>query len=552
MNDRQVDMLMKAAQKTFVNELGSKIEEMEELFAACKDECSEYDTKRLLRFFHSINGTASTLNLDYISSIGKEWEKNIKDLTDIGLNLDKDTLQDIYMAINTIKKKISNIGEKNIARTTPNESNEYINMADRGKILLIDDDITILKLLENAFVTEGYQVYICDDSESAMDTIAITRPDIIILDIMMPKVNGYELLEKIKSKLEYSDIHVIFLSAKSEIDDRINGLKAGADDYITKPFAIGEITTKIEMIMRRSNNYKEKLLRDSLTDACSRYYFNYRIAEELERYRRNGSIFSIAFIDMDNYKYINDQYGHQTGDYVLKELVSYITGNIRGCDSIYRYGGEEFIILMPDTTKEKAYMVIERLRQGFGSKAISIGGEVLIVTFSAGIKQVCEINETVDEIINDADKAMYYAKKSGRNKVMVHNGEINIQNLRKTLLIVDDENTILKLLRDRLSSIGYNVITAKDGNNAIKIAQEVRPDAIVLDLILPDIDGFEVCKQIKENILTHSSKIIMLSKKKQKKSIVKGLYSGADDYVTKPFSMSELEARIMRIINSAN
>jgi PleD family two-component response regulator len=176
----------------------------------------------------------------------------------------------------------------------------------------------------------------------------------------------------------------------------------------------------------------------------------------------------------------------------------------------------------------------------------------LNVTFSAGIKQVCDINESVERIIDDADKAMYYAKKCGRNRAIVYDEEISIQELKKTLLIVDDENTILRLLRDRLSGIGYNVITAKDGISAIKTAKEIHPDAIVLDLILPDIDGFEVCRQIKENLHTHSSKIIMLSKNKQKKSIVKGLYCGADDYITKPFSMSELEARIMRVLNSTD
>jgi diguanylate cyclase (GGDEF)-like protein len=118
--------------------------------------------------------------------------------------------------------------------------------------------------------------------------------------------------------------------------------------------------------------------------------FNLRKAEELERYKRNGTIFSIAFIDMDHYKYINDRYGHQTGDHVLKELVSYIAANIRKCDSVYRYGGEEFVILMPDTSDEQAYMVIERLRQGFGIESISVGGLTLNVTFSAGIRQVSD------------------------------------------------------------------------------------------------------------------------------------------------------------------
>lgn len=552
MNDKQVDMLMENAQKIFISELRDKIAEMELLFISCQEECSESDARQIMRFFHSIKGTASTLGLDYLSSIGKEWEAKIRDLAEQGHPLNGIVLKDAYTTVRTIKKKISNMDEGNDTRNTLILSDEYINMPDRGKILLVDDDITILKLLENAFTLEGYKVYICEDSASAMDTIAITRPDIIMLDIMMPKLSGYEILEKIKLKPEYSDMYVILLSAKGDIDDKIKGIKSGADDYITKPFVIGEVITRVEMIMRRSKNYREKLLKDNLTDAYSRYYFNLRVAEELERYRRNGTIFSLAFVDMDHYKYINDRYGHQTGDHVLRALVSYIALNIRKCDSIYRYGGEEFIVLLPDTTEEKAYMVIDRLRQGFNSEPISVGGVTVHVTFSAGIKQVNDKDESVEQLISDADKAMYYAKRCGRNRVAIYNREMRAQSLKKTLLIVDDENTILKLLKDRLSNIGYNVITAKDGKGAIALAAEVHPDAILLDLILPDIDGFEVCKRIKENILTHSSKIIMLSKKKQKKSIVKGLHSGADDYVTKPFSMAELEARIMRALNNAS
>lgn len=464
--------------------------------------------------------------------------------------LDKDILRDAYMAINTIKKKICNKRERNNTSRTLHVSDEYVNMPDRGKILLVDDDITILKLLENAFTLEGYKVYICDDSASTMDTIAVARPDIIILDIMMPELSGYEILEKIKAKPEYSDIYVVFLSGKGDADDKIKGIKSGADDYITKPFVIGEVVTRVEMIMRRSDKYREKLLKDCLTDAYSRYYFNLRITEELERYRRNGTIFSIAFVDMDHFKYINDQYGHQTGDHVLKELVSHITKNIRGCDSIYRYEGEEFIILLPDTTEDNAYTAIERLRQGFGNETISIGGVNLNVTFSAGIKQVCDLDAGIEQLISDADKAMYYAKRCGRNKVVVYGKGLEVQSLKKTLLIVDDENTILKLLSVRLSNIGYNIITAKDGKDAIALAEEIHPDVVLLDLILPDIDGFEVCGQIKENMLTRSTRIIMLTKKRQKKSIVKGLHSGADDYITKPFSMAELEARIMRVLNN--
>lgn len=546
MNNRQVNALVEAARKTFLVELKSKIEKIKELFETNKGEWSRSDVEDLLRFFHSLNGTAATIGLEHISQIGKIWEYKIRDMMDKGCILDEEILKAALEVINDIKKQVKYLDKPNDKSSC--RYDEYVNMPDRGKILLIDDDITILKLLENAFTMEGYKVYICDDSASAMDTIAIVRPDVIILDIMMPQIDGYEILEKIKSKHEYCDIYVVILSAKNEVDEKIYGMRAGADDYITKPFVIGEVITRVEMIMRRSGNYKEKLLKDCLTDAYSRYYFNLRIAEELERYIRNGSIFSLAFIDIDHFKYINDKYGHQTGDYVLQKLASYILKNIRKCDTVYRYGGEEFIILLPDTTEEKAYQAIDRLRQGFSVEPIYIGGEALNFTFSAGIKQVANKNETAEDILKHADKAMYYAKKSGRNKVKIYGNEMESESFKKTILVVDDENTILKLLKDRLSNIGYNVVIAKDGAGAIKLAAEIRPDAIVLDLILPDIDGFEVCSRVKNNSLTHSSKVIILSKDKQTDSIVKGFHCGADDYVTKPFSMEELEARIIRLL----
>jgi two-component system cell cycle response regulator len=444
------------------------------------------------------------------------------------------------------------LNEENKTNNIPDGSSEYTNMPHRGKILLIDDDILILKMLENTFTMEGYKVYICEGSVSAIDTVAITRPDIIILDIMMPKLNGFEILEKIKSNPGFSDINVIFLSGKDDVDDKIKGLKSGADDYITKPFAVEEVVTRVEMIMRRTDNYKEKLLKDSLTGAYSRYYFNIRIAEELERYRRKGAAFSIAFIDIDHFKHINDRHGHQAGDYVLKEFVSYIARNIRKCDSIYRYGGEEFVILLPDTTERKAYTVVDRLRKGIGRKPISIDGTILNITFCAGINQIHDEAESIDQIISNADKAMYLAKKYGRNRVIAYNEEMNAQNFKKTLLIAGNKSTILKLLRDRFSMKGYNIITAKDGISAVKLAREACPDAVIVDLALPDMDSCDVCRKIKEDPLTSSIKVIMLSEEKQKKSMVNGLYPEADDYLTKPFSMIELEARVIRILNRDN
>ncbi|MFW5648927.1 MAG: response regulator [Candidatus Alkaliphilus sp. MAG34] len=549
MKNQQIDELMKTAQKTFIDELSDRIEKMEKLLTSCRDGCSAHDTKEISNFFHIMNGTAATLGLNYLADVGRIWETRLRDIIEQGIDLDTVVLKDIYVEIISIKHRIDYLKEDRKAHILTKPGEDYINISDRGKILLVDDDITILKLLENALTTEGYTVYICDDSLSAFDLISVARPDVIMLDIMMPGINGYELLEKIKVVPEYSHMHVIFLSAIGNVDDRIKGLKLGADDYITKPFVIDEVMARIETVLRRTDKYKKKLLNDDLTDAYSRYYFSQRIKEEIERYKRNGTIFSIAFIDIDHYKIVNDRYGHQAGDFVLQEIVAYLDKNIRKCDSLYRYGGEEFIILLPDTSKLQTYAVIDRLRKGFAREPIPVGGTTIKVTFSAGIAQTESKDITGEQLVGNADRAMYKAKKLGRNRTVVYDSEMIVEDFGKTLLLVDDENTILRLLRDRLSNIGYNVVMAKNGSSAIELVKRVSPDVVILDLILPDMDGLEVCRQIKKGGPLCSTKIIILSKKKEKSDIAKGLYAGADDYLTKPFSMVELEARIMRVLN---
>ncbi|HHW23771.1 MAG TPA: response regulator [Clostridiaceae bacterium] len=546
-DDKQTERLMTAAQKVFFTELREKVRKMKSLLSQ-NGLLGKAETGELRRFFHSIKGTASTLGLGSIYGIGDKWEEELDRTGDDGL--DSSAVSDIFAVLEEIEKLAYSFEEKESVSDDMAECADYVNTQVRGKILIIDDDTAVLKLLENAFTLEGYKVYICDDSVAAMENIAAIKPNIIILDIMMPEMNGYEILEKIRSKPEYADIYIIILSSKSDVADRIQGIKAGADDYITKPFAIGEAIARVEMIMRRSKYYKEKLLKDCLTGAYSRYYFNLRISEETERYRRSGTIFSIALLDMDHYKEINDQFGHYAGDLVLKELAAFIGRNIRKSDSIYRYGGDEFIIIFPGTDCNKAYEIIERLRKEFVNKPVSINGKELYVTFSAGIKQITGKEKSVEQLVIDADKAMYQAKKSGRNKVMIYEEEMGFQNRSKTLLIVDDENTILKLLKDKFTNIGYNVVTAEDGKSAVSIVGKIRPDVILLDLVLPDMDGLEVCKQIREKVGEHPTRIIVLSGRKEKECIEKMKNCGTIDYITKPFLIEDLEARVLKALNN--
>lgn len=544
--NEQFQALLDSARQFFVGELHRKIEILSKSVENT-DSLSAEDTQEMLRTFHSIYGTASTLGLEHLAELGKRGEIQVKDF----LTLDHMTQTQFLVLISQTLKELQEqltLLENSVPASEPSISSAYTSLPENEKILLIDDDVTLLKLLETTFTREGYTVYICDDSISAMDLIAIVKPDVILLDIMMPKIDGYEILTKIKNSPDFSDICVIFLSALDDIEAKVKGMGSGVDDYITKPFNLREVLSRVEMVLRRAHKFKEKLLKDSLTGAYSRSYLNERFTDEMDRYKRNKTLFSVAFVDLDFFKHINDTYGHQMGDFVLKQFVEFINTNLRECDALFRFGGEEFVILLPDTTEQQAYLALERLRENFAQRLFTCDGNTFHMTFSCGVKEVGEQDTSANHLLNLADEAMYAAKRAGRNRVISYNSlQDEAQNI-KTVLIVDDENTILKLLGDHLTEIGYNVLVATNGQHALELLASHTPYAVILDLCLPDMDGLEICRIIKDNPFTRSLRIIILSQRSSKGDIVEGFDCGADDYVTKPFSMAELEARILRVL----
>lgn len=552
MNYDVIKSLMKIVKSVFIDEATTRVEDIEKLFSTSMDKWTQLEAKKIANFFTEIKNSASILGFDYLSLICEGWEKRLRDFIKNGQVPDGDTLKEAYLAVNIIKAEISRMRIKAKEEHGPIRLKEYINMPNRGKVLLVDNDIATLKLLDRALTIEGYKIYVCDNPLQTMDMIDEVMPDIILMDIMMPELEGYEILEKLKLDSKYLDIHIIILSFIDNLKSRGEAIKLIVDDYISKPFIINDVVNRVEKLMRTSSKYREKLLKDSLTDAYSRYYFNLRMVEELERYRRYGPIFTIVFIDMDNYNYINERHGHQVGDRVLGEFVDYVIKNIRKCDSIFRYGGEEFILLLPETTEENAYILMERLRFGFSSRAISIGDTSLYVTFSAGIKQVNGQTESIEQITDNAAKAMYYAKKSGKNQVYIHNEEITLHDLNKTLLVVDYESIILKCIRERFSNIGHYIVTARDTGTAFKLIKEIHPDVILIDTTVADAENYDLLRTIKQDPLTQSIKVVLLIKKEEANNVLTKTQFVADDYVAKNLSMEELEARIMRVLNNSS
>lgn len=295
------------------------------------------------------------------------------------------------------------------------------------KLLLVDDDEDNLKLLRRALEYEGYAVEVADSGQKALDALKVATPDLVLLDVNMPGLSGVETLRRLRaSTTEY--VSVIFISGNSRTEDIVMGLDYGADDYIRKPYQISEVLARIRAHLRNKDIRDElltanhKLLdmteHDELTNLYNMKAFYARLDHELKRAKRFGHAVGVIMFDVDHFKYVNDNHDHLFGSFVLKEIGMLIRKNIRNVDIGARYGGDEFVILLSETTPEGAKMFAERLRKTVEATVFDSGHDQMQLTVSLGVT-VTEPRPEIDRenLVRKADRALYEAKSSGRNCV---------------------------------------------------------------------------------------------------------------------------------------
>jgi two-component system chemotaxis response regulator CheY len=292
------------------------------------------------------------------------------------------------------------------------------------KILVVEDDPVSLKVLETFLRRWGYEVLVAQNGRQAWDVLH--KPDaasIVISDWMMPDMDGIELCAKIRRMDMAGYIYFIILTTKAGKEDVLRGLEAGADDYLTKPFDHDELKYRIN-IGRRIIELEQRILRmadtDPLTGILNRRAFMVRFEAEIQRSLREGIPLSLILADIDHFKRVNDQYGHQAGDQVLQAFTRQLSRSLRPYDLLGRYGGEEFIMGLPKAGSPHSGAMAERFRQGIEKTTIPLGnGEgSLHITASFGVASWRPgIDTDLDSIIRRADEALYRAKSEGRNRV---------------------------------------------------------------------------------------------------------------------------------------
>jgi PleD family two-component response regulator len=239
------------------------------------------------------------------------------------------------------------------------------------------------------------------------------------------------------------------------------------------------------------------------------------------------------------------------GDFVLQQFASFLYSKLRRTDTIGRYGGEEFIVILPHSDALTTYKVLERLRMAWEKKPLvePFQQKNIQITFSSGISEFDKDGKDEQEIIKAADNALYLAKRTGRNKVVLTGQSgTNTSSPLSKILIVDDSAIIRNILLNELKE-DFQVFLAKDGEDALLQLQRVKPHLVIADLIMPVMGGLELTKTIRQNTQSKNIKIIALTSDNQKKTVLDAFQAGVDDYMVKPFDNKELKARVIRLLN---
>jgi diguanylate cyclase (GGDEF)-like protein len=298
------------------------------------------------------------------------------------------------------------------------------------QILIVDDDYSIRDSMHQYIESAGFEVFVASTAEEALKILHSNAFEVVVTDIILPGLDGLALTDKIKKEHRADVIVMTGYSTEYSYEEAI---QKGASDFVFKPVRLEELLLRLKRVLNERNlnleriQMLEKLKKLSITDGLtqlfnSRHFYN-QLKGEIERSNRYGHQLSLLLLDIDNFKEFNDTHGHLEGDKILARLGRIIKFCLRNMDSAYRYGGEEFTIILPGTYGEEAITVAERLRNAVSKEDFSDGKiESLNITISIGVAQY-DLDEEIATFVQRADQAMYKSKQSGRNKVSFLNAE---------------------------------------------------------------------------------------------------------------------------------
>ncbi len=291
-------------------------------------------------------------------------------------------------------------------------------MTRKFNILIVDDDFDKRTLLQVALESDGYEVRTANDGQAGLAAVESYQPDMVITDVMMPKMDGYELARRMRAEPRTRFIPIIIqTAAKKDEQDQRRGAEVGALGYITDPTDIGLLLARVRTLLDFKSyldTWEEAALTDHLTGLANRRRFERQLEREVTRTQRYGRPFCLLLLDIDNFKTVNDTHGHEAGDEAIRRLANALQAGTRGMDLAARIGGEEFAVIVTETYLDGGADVAERLRRAIANTEIPVVGNI---TASFGVAEFPLCAQTGHDLIASADAAMYEAKRQGRDRI---------------------------------------------------------------------------------------------------------------------------------------
>jgi diguanylate cyclase (GGDEF)-like protein len=296
-----------------------------------------------------------------------------------------------------------------------------VNNGPAYKVLLVDSDAAMQRLHAPILQRAGYDVHQANDARQALAEVELDCPDIVITDWEMPGMSGLELCRQLRQMDLPHYVYIVFLTVKSTSEHMIEGLAAGANDFLSKPIAAGELLARMQAggrVLELERRLMQIAGTDPLTGVPTRRQFYDQLVREFERSRRHRVPLSCVMLDVDYFKRVNDTCGHPTGDAVLKAVARLLASSCRTSDRICRYGGEEFCALLPETSEAGAMVWAERIRRAVAGLKFPMAGGAFGLTVSLGVAHLLDSTQSPEEMVDHADQALLVAKESGRDRVV--------------------------------------------------------------------------------------------------------------------------------------
>lgn len=505
----------------------------------------EVPERDMYRFLHTMKGTAGTIGLMDLSVFcGTQLEAFAEDSDTL---LPADSLQDLMSVLRSYfleEDAPANVDiAVNLTKDIP--TNDLF-------VLVIDSDAELASYIKESLEEHGIQVVIALDGKKGIELFYTLQPQMVIVDLQLPDIDGFDLVSRIYEPARNQYVPLAIVSTDDRIEHQIKAMEIGATDFLSKPLNMSLFVPYVLNRLYHQKMILQETLYDELTGAGNRKYFNDVLIQMTTLSEKTKKTFTLVLFDLDHFKKVNDSYGHPIGDEVLQAFSQLLLKKKRESDYFFRYGGEEFALILPDTTAQTAIALVEQIRVDFAEIAFTDQlNNLFHVTFSAGISEYLQKQGT---LIDKADQALYQAKKNGRNQTMMY--EIATHELKRQLniIVVDDDSLVRKLIIKQFAGwkpddFDINIEEHADGISFIE-SDWYKPEEnymILLDGVMPKMDGLEVLSHVRSQYPNENIVISMLTSRSNESDIVLALRSGADDYILKPFYAQEVVARVQRL-----